>query len=230
MFVRFRQTAHRLQVGLTATRREGGRVRHEHVAGLGLVPLSPSAADRLAFWTKLHQRLDALSNRIDASQRGPILTAIHARIPMPTLDDHQAVQPERARADTRFWSMLADDYADDIEGQKGLLATAQKAIAEREPLAADTAAKAQAAKDRLARVEEGEVVAGIPPPRTRKEFLRLTGMTEAKARHCERVAAISAAGSDWWWLMIDEETRRKAMVEQTVMRRLHRLATATEAA
>ena len=60
----------------------------------GSIPLSPSAADRIAFWTKLHQRLDALSNRVDAAQRGAILTAIHARNPMPTLDDQQAAQLE----------------------------------------------------------------------------------------------------------------------------------------
>jgi hypothetical protein len=80
MFVRFRETARRLQASLTETRRLGGKVRHEHVAGLGSVPLSPSASDRIVFWTKLHQRLEALSNRVDASQRGAILTAIHARI------------------------------------------------------------------------------------------------------------------------------------------------------
>jgi hypothetical protein len=73
MFVRFRQTARRLQVSLTATRWDGGRVRHEHLAGLGSVPLSPSATDRIAFWTKLHQRLGALSNRVDAAQREAIL-------------------------------------------------------------------------------------------------------------------------------------------------------------
>jgi hypothetical protein len=86
MFVRFRQSDRRLQASLSTTRRDGGRVRHDHVAGLGSVPITPTVTDRIAFWTKLHQRLDALSNRIDAAQRGTILSAIHARIPMPTMD------------------------------------------------------------------------------------------------------------------------------------------------
>ena len=73
----------RLQISLTATRWDGGRVRHEHIAGLGSVPLSPSATDGIAFWIKLHQRLGALSNRVDATQRGAILTAIHARSGFP---------------------------------------------------------------------------------------------------------------------------------------------------
>jgi len=36
MFVRFRETDCRLQASLSATRRDAGRVRHEHVAGLGV--------------------------------------------------------------------------------------------------------------------------------------------------------------------------------------------------
>jgi hypothetical protein len=81
MFVRFRQSDRRLQASLTETRRQGGKVRHEHVAGLGSVPIALSPTDRLAFWTKLHQRLDALSNRVDAAQRGAIL-----RDPCPHTD------------------------------------------------------------------------------------------------------------------------------------------------
>jgi hypothetical protein len=189
------------------------------------VPIALSPTDRLAFWTKLYQRLDALSNRVDAAQRGAILSAIHARIPMPTLDDQQAVQLERAQADARFWETLAEMHADDIEGHKTLLAMAQTKIAEREPLAADTAAKAQAAKDRLALVEKGEAITGIPAPMTRADLLRISGMTEAQAQHCERVAGIAAAGEDWWRLMIDEQQRRKAKVEKAVVRQLHRMAT-----
>jgi hypothetical protein len=142
MFVRFRQSDRRLQASLAETRRQDGKVRHEHVAGLGSVPIALSPTDRLAFWTKLHQRLNALSNRVDAAERGAILTAIHVRIPMPTLD---AVQLEHVRANAEFWSMLADGYAKQIDGKKELLAKAQRAIAEREPLAADTASKAQGA-------------------------------------------------------------------------------------
>jgi len=48
------------------------------------------------------------------------------------------VQLERAREDARLWNSLAEMHADDLEGHKGLLATAQRAIAERKPVAADT--------------------------------------------------------------------------------------------
>ena len=49
MFVRFRQTKHRLQVSLVETRRIDGHVRQGHVASLGSVPLPPSLQDRLTF-------------------------------------------------------------------------------------------------------------------------------------------------------------------------------------
>jgi hypothetical protein len=43
MFVRFRQTKHRLQVSLVGTRRDGGKVRQEHIAQLGSVEIPPTA-------------------------------------------------------------------------------------------------------------------------------------------------------------------------------------------
>ena len=54
-----------------------------------------------------------------------------------------------------------------------------------------------------------------PAPITRADLLRLSGMTEAQLQHCP----------GWWRLMIDEEVRRKANVEKTVVRQLHRMAT-----
>ena len=224
MFVRFRQTARRLQASLSATRWDGGRVRHEHIAGLGSVSLSPSPADRIAFWTKLHQRLDALSNRIDAAQRGAILTAIHARIPMPTLDDQQSVQVERAQMDVQFWDTLAGMSAEQIEEQKGLLATVQRTIAEGEPLAADTAAKAQAAKDRLARAEKGEAVAGIVgQPMTRKDLRKITGMTEAQMQHAERLARVGdVLGERVIGLVAKEGLAAAKRAEQRGVRQLHK--------
>jgi hypothetical protein len=64
MFVRFRETPYGLQVSLIQTRREGGKVRHGHVAGLGAIAVPSSPVDRIAFWQSLHARLSALSNRI----------------------------------------------------------------------------------------------------------------------------------------------------------------------
>jgi hypothetical protein len=53
---------------------------------------------------------------------------------MPTLDERQGAKPAHAQEDARF------------EALKGLLATTQRAFAEREPMAADTPAKAPGSK------------------------------------------------------------------------------------
>ena len=81
MFVRFRETATRLQMSVTETRRLNGRVQNEHVASFGSVPLPLTVPDRIEFWRRLHDRLAKLSNRIDAATQAKILGQIHARTP-----------------------------------------------------------------------------------------------------------------------------------------------------
>ena len=73
IFARVRQTLHKLQVSIVDTRRVGGRVQHEHVAGLGSIETPPSVADRVAFWRRVHDRLPKLSNRIDATTQGRLM-------------------------------------------------------------------------------------------------------------------------------------------------------------
>ena len=105
MFVRFRETPYGLQVSLIQTRREGGKARHEHIAGLGAITVPTSAVDRIAFWRRLHDRLSALSNRI-VDEQSKILVAVDERIPMPTPDELRDAQLENAKADQRFWEGL----------------------------------------------------------------------------------------------------------------------------
>jgi hypothetical protein len=95
MFVRFRQTPYGLQVSLIQTRREGGKVRHKHIAGLGAITIPASAADRIVFWRCLHGRLSALSHQI-ADEQAQILGAVRERIPMPTPDEQRGVQLQNA--------------------------------------------------------------------------------------------------------------------------------------
>ena len=181
MFVRFRQTAARLQVSLAETRRDGTRVRQDHVATLGSIVTPPSPTDRIAFWTKLHQRLAGLSNRIDGKAHGEILAAVHARIPMPVQDEHSAQQVEHARHDARQWHMLADFQASTAAEKRQFAALLTRDAEELEAGAATATEHAKAADDRLARAERGEAVAGIPKPMTHAEFMRMVspmGITE----------------------------------------------------
>src|SRR4029077_4889761 len=145
MFVRFRETPYGLQVSLIQTRREAGKVRHEHIAGLGAITVPTSAADRIAFWRRLHDRLSALSNRI-VDEQSKILGAVNERIPMPTPDELRDVQLENTRR----------VHTDTIEGDKGVIGAAERAIANSEASAANAAVHAKAAKERVERIERGE--------------------------------------------------------------------------
>lgn len=102
MFPRFHQAPSRLQVSLRESRRIGGKPRCEHIASLGSIPKPMTTADRVAFWARLHQRLAKLSNRIGAEEQGKILGAIHARIPMVTIDELRTLQREKSVADEKF--------------------------------------------------------------------------------------------------------------------------------
>ena len=99
MFVHFRETPYGLAMSLVETRRENGKVRHEHVASLGSIETPLSVAARIEFWRGLHERLDQLSNRLDAQTRGKVIGAVHARVPMVTPDEQRALQLEKAKGD-----------------------------------------------------------------------------------------------------------------------------------
>jgi hypothetical protein len=115
MFVRFRETARRLQVSLVETGRTGGKVRHSHVASLGSIVRGPSVAERVAFWAALYQRLGRLANRVNGEAYGAILAAVHARIPIPTQEEQRAAAVESAQDEVRFWGFISDHNADRIE-------------------------------------------------------------------------------------------------------------------
>ena len=60
--VHFRETPYGLAMSLVESRRENGKVRHEHLASLGSIETPPSVAARIEFWRRLHERLDCMSS------------------------------------------------------------------------------------------------------------------------------------------------------------------------
>ncbi len=130
MFVQFRQSRRRLQASLIETRRVGAKVQHEHIAGLGAVNLSPSVADRMSFWEGVHQGLDKLSNRLDATAQGKILAALHARVPIVAVEEIRALQLENAQADERSWSALRDMHQGMLDDNRALAAKIENTIAD----------------------------------------------------------------------------------------------------
>jgi hypothetical protein len=158
MFVRFRETAYRLQLSLIETRRVDGKVRHEHVASLGSIETPPTVANRIAFWARLHERLARLSNRLDGETQGKVLGAVHARI-------------ENAKADAEQWSRLHGMHAATAEDHKGLAASVASTIARAENHAAEAAVSAKAARERVERIERGENVEGFGKPLTHEDMI-----------------------------------------------------------
>jgi hypothetical protein len=84
MFVRFRQTPYGLQVSLIQTRREGGKVRHEHIAGLGaiIIPASmPSGSISGGACMTVYPRSRIGSETSRAKSSGPSMSESRCRPP-----------------------------------------------------------------------------------------------------------------------------------------------------
>jgi hypothetical protein len=155
---------------------------------LGSIPVAPSIADRIAFWTKAHERLDRLANRIGPDM-AKIMGALHENVPMVTPDEQRELQLENARADERFYGQIADMHVGTAEDHKGLLAAAESTIARSQAAAAEAAGKAAQAKERIARIERGEAVdGGLGRPMTYDDMasiLKKAGWSDADIKHCE---------------------------------------------
>jgi hypothetical protein len=83
---------HRLEVSIVETRRDGGKVKHKHVASLGSV-WNDSPAEREGFWRECEARLARLANRL-APDLDRLRQAIAARIP-PLTDVIEQPWPRR---------------------------------------------------------------------------------------------------------------------------------------
>jgi hypothetical protein len=96
---------------------------------LGSVGEPATIADRVAFWGQLHRRLEGLSNRIGQDGQANIIGAVHARIPMVTVDDQRILQRENAEADAKFWEGLQGMNAGLAEGHKDVAAKSARIAA-----------------------------------------------------------------------------------------------------
>jgi hypothetical protein len=222
MFVRFRETKTRLQLSLVENRRANGKVRHEHVASLGSVEMPPSVEARITFWTRLHERLGKLNNRVDATTQAKILGDVHARVPMVTPEEQQTLKLENAEADERFWMGLRGMHEAHVEDHKSLGAVTERAIASSKAGAAEASTKAAAAKERADRIRRGEdVPGGLGKPLTREDFDRILRKEGGDPEHCTRLADVcKELGFETVFNMI---YARKDRAERAIIRSLHRL-------
>ena len=187
MFVRFRQSPRRLQVSLVETRRDGDKVRQEHVASLGAIAIPQTVAGRVEYWRDLHQRIGRLSNRLDSETQAKILGAVHARVRMPTVDEIHALNLEEAKQHEVAWRMRHISTEAIVDENKVRLKATQKLVADGEPLVASAAEEVKAAEERRTRIGRGENVPLPGRPPTLKEM----GITPAHARDMRTMASLT---------------------------------------
>jgi hypothetical protein len=128
MYVLFRSTPRRLMASLRESRRVDGKVRAEHLASLGAVPLPMTIAGRVAFWTALHERLGRLSNRVAGEEHGKILGAVHARIPMVAPDELDAERKNHIEGEVAAWQRIEAFYGRIISADERKIAYCHEEI------------------------------------------------------------------------------------------------------
>jgi hypothetical protein len=96
---------HRLEVSIVETRREGGKVKQQHIASLGSIT-GNSLAARESFWLECEARLARLANRL-GPETERLRQAIAARIPPLTDADRDAMDAAAWDGLEGFWDDLA---------------------------------------------------------------------------------------------------------------------------
>jgi hypothetical protein len=192
MFVRFRETEYRLQLSLVETRRDGGKVRHEHIASLGSIEAPPSVAARIEFWRRLHERLGRLGNRVDPATQAKLLGDVHARVPMVTMEEQQALKLENAETDARFWADIHDVNEQRIGGQRQVIALTEADIAKSQAAVANAANHSAEANERVERLKRGEDVPGglVRPALDLEKVLRKAGFSTSDLTYARLSASL----------------------------------------
>lgn len=153
-------------------------MRHEHVATLGSTEMPLTIRGHITFWARLNGPLTALGNRLGPEDQIKIMDAVHARVPMSTLDEQRELKLQNAKADERTWSALRDMSAAQAHDQETLSATAKAAAEHQRAAAAKAGAQAAEASERVERLERGDdVPGGLSKPVDFKKVLREAGWT-----------------------------------------------------
>jgi hypothetical protein len=186
MFVRFRPSGHRLHVSLVEARRHDGKVRNDHIAGLGSIINAPTIADRVVFWQRANERLEALGNRI-GPEIEKVEAALHERVPIPSLEEQRALKLENARAEARIFDTMADLHGALAANHKAVATAANAKRFGNEAASAASAVRAVEARERIAKIEAGEDVrGGLGRPLSNADMiaiLKAAGLTNAEIRY-----------------------------------------------
>jgi hypothetical protein len=155
MFIRFRQSANRLNVSLVEAHQSNGTVKQRHLASLGTVGPSDKwpwvpVRERAAIWQLLHDAIGRLSIGTDVAQK--LMAALQERVPYPTQEEHGAADLAEAEHDAAFWERFHGGTTKLIDSHKTLIRTAEVKISELEIEAKREAEAAEDAKAKAARL------------------------------------------------------------------------------
>ena len=140
---------------------------------------------------------------------------------MVTPDEQRALQLENAEADERLFSVLHDMAQEQADDHKGLMASAERAIADNQASAADAADKVAAAKKRAERIKRGDdVQGGLGKPENFEQMLIKAGWTNSDIQHCSDVAELAALGS--WDKTMQEMHKVQERAWRALVRKLLR--------
>jgi hypothetical protein len=138
-------------------------------------------------------------------------SSLHEKIPMPTADEQQALQLENAKADKQFYETLRAMHAQMVEERKALATMVEGDIAKSQSAMEDVADRAAAAKDRIARIERGEAVAGGLGKPEIKDLAKTLGLSRSEFRHMQRLAEL---GKGEFEAFLEDVHRRKEQAEK----------------
>jgi len=130
-------------------------VRQRHVASLGAVTLDReqiwlTVRERSEIWQQLHEQIRRLA--LDGGKAGKIMTALQARVPLPTIEEIGAAELAEAEHEAAFWGGMHKSSAKQVEGYQEMIAVCERKIGEHRELMKQEADKAETAKATAARL------------------------------------------------------------------------------
>jgi hypothetical protein len=109
-----------------------------------------SIRERKWVWESLHDHLGRLG--LDSDVAAKLMTAVHERVPMPTMEEMGSAELFEAQHDAAFWESMYRTSLKQVESYKGMIAAAQRNLAEEEEQAKREAENAERAKAKIARL------------------------------------------------------------------------------
>jgi hypothetical protein len=172
------------------------------------------------FWAQFYPRLDRLANRLDSDSQAKIIAAVNGRVPIVTAEEVRAEQLEVAQAEAKFWGGLEVGHQELATGNEQVAAKASRTAAENRQAAESAGKRATQAKERVARLERGDAVAGSITKIDIDQLMRQLGITKADRRHYANVARIHELGAaDEYLDAIGSDKRRRRAARKILRER-----------